>query len=69
MQFFGCPICLGRHVCRGRGYLGFPQSDLKTRLTNAAAMPATKTPPIRRRFGTMIKDKMVERNQRVVEEA
>ena len=51
------------------GHMRFPQSDLKTRLTNAVAMLATKIPPIRRRFRTMVKDKMVEPHQRVVEEA
>ena len=51
------------------GYMDFPQRDLKTRLMNAVAMLATKIPPIRRQFRTMIKDKMLEPSERVVEEA
>ncbi len=54
---------------RRLGYMRFPQSDLKTRLKNAVTMLATKIPLVRRRFRTMIKDKMLEPHQRVVEEA
>lgn len=53
---------------RRLGYMDFPQGDLRTRLTNAVASLATSIPPIRRRFRTMVKDKMVEVHRRVVED-